>query len=43
MLFNRKALTSLHYTLKSQQFIIFAGGALNNLAADIFDVSSTLR
>ena len=31
---NRKALTSLQYTLKSLQFLIFAGRTLNNLAAE---------
>ena len=31
---NRKALTSLQYTLKSLQFLIFAGRTLNNLVAE---------
>ena len=34
MLFSRYALTSLQYTLKSLQFLILAGRALNNLAAE---------
>ena len=35
---NRKALTSLQYTLKSLQFLIFAGRTLNNLAAESWKV-----
>ena len=34
MLFSRLALTSLQYTLKSLQFLIFTGRTLNNLAAE---------
>ena len=38
MLFSRLVLTSLQYTLKSLQFLIFTGRTLNNLAAESWKV-----